>query len=186
MSGWRWRKDPSPGLVDLPALPRIPWRSERSVFDDPEAFGYRIYTIAHDEVVQAEDLMPPEHLDWLARIMDERLAIAVCVSDEPRLGAVPMQTPSRLTEMLAPLLAGRATEVVLLIDNSGSLREPESTYYDGKPVAASSGAMLSIATATVLGDALHELGVGLEVLGYTTRSWHGGRSREDWIAAGMS
>jgi Cobalamin biosynthesis protein CobT (nicotinate-mononucleotide:5, 6-dimethylbenzimidazole phosphoribosyltransferase) len=64
----------------------------------------------------------------------------------------------------------RDTVVTLLIDNSGSMR--------GRPitVAAMSG--------DILARTLERCGVKVEILGFTTRAWKGGQSRERWIAAG--
>jgi cobaltochelatase CobT len=60
--------------------------------------------------------------------------------------------------------------VSLLIDNSGSMR--------GRPI------MVAAVCADILARTLERCGVKVEILGFTTRAWKGGQSREDWLKAG--
>jgi cobaltochelatase CobT len=60
--------------------------------------------------------------------------------------------------------------VSLLIDNSGSMR--------GRPIT------VAAMSADILARTLERCGVKVEILGFTTRAWKGGQSRERWIAAG--
>ena len=64
----------------------------------------------------------------------------------------------------------RDTVVSLLIDNSGSMR--------GRPIT------LAAISADILARTLERCGVKVEILGFTTRAWKGGQSRERWLAAG--
>ena len=64
----------------------------------------------------------------------------------------------------------RDTVVTLLIDNSGSMR--------GRPI------MVAAICADILARTLERCGVKVEILGFTTRAWKGGQSREQWLAAG--
>src|SRR3546814_194595 len=64
----------------------------------------------------------------------------------------------------------RDTVVTLLIDNSGSMR--------GRPIS------IAAISADILVRTLERCGVKTEILGFTTRTWKGGQSREDWLAAG--
>jgi cobaltochelatase CobT len=64
----------------------------------------------------------------------------------------------------------RDTVVTLLIDNSGSMR--------GRPIT------IAALSADVLAHTLERCGVKVEILGFTTRAWKGGQSRERWIASG--
>ena len=64
----------------------------------------------------------------------------------------------------------RDTVVSLLIDNSGSMR--------GRPIA------IAAICADILARTLERCGVSTEILGFTTRGWKGGQSREAWLAAG--
>ena len=66
--------------------------------------------------------------------------------------------------------AFRDTVVTLLIDNSGSMR--------GRPIT------VAAMSADILARTLERCGVKVEILGFTTRAWKGGQSRERWIAAG--
>jgi cobaltochelatase CobT len=62
------------------------------------------------------------------------------------------------------------TAVMVLVDNSGSMRGP--------PIATAA------ACAQMLGTVLERCGVRSEILGFTTRRWRGGRTRERWLADG--
>src|SRR5207244_13126860 len=62
------------------------------------------------------------------------------------------------------------TVVSLLIDNSGSMR--------GRPIA------IAAICADILARTLERCGVATEILGFTTRGWKGGQSREAWLSAG--
>jgi cobaltochelatase CobT len=62
------------------------------------------------------------------------------------------------------------TVVTLLVDNSGSMR--------GIPIATAA------VCAELLGRVLERCGVRTEILGFTTRCWHGGRPRRQWVTAG--
>ena len=62
----------------------------------------------------------------------------------------------------------RDTVVTLLIDNSGSMR--------GRPIT------VAAICADILARTLERCGVKVEILGFTTRAWKGGQSREAWLA----
>jgi cobaltochelatase CobT len=64
----------------------------------------------------------------------------------------------------------RDTVVTLLLDNSGSMR--------GRPIT------VAATCADILARTLERCGVKVEILGFTTRAWKGGQSREAWLAAG--
>jgi cobaltochelatase CobT len=64
----------------------------------------------------------------------------------------------------------RDTVVTLLLDNSGSMR--------GRPI------MVASMCADILARTLERCAVKVEILGFTTRAWKGGQSRERWIAEG--
>ena len=63
----------------------------------------------------------------------------------------------------------RDTVVTLLLDNSGSMR--------GRPIS------IAAISADVLARTLERCQVKVEILGFTTRAWKGGQSREAWLAA---
>ena len=64
----------------------------------------------------------------------------------------------------------RDTVVSLLIDNSGSMR--------GRPIT------IAAMSADILARTLERCGVKVEILGFTTKQWKGGASREKWISDG--
>ena len=159
---------------------------------------YKVFTAAHDEIVDAEDLCDAEELTRLRAYLDQQLsALSSVVSRlanrlQRRLLAQQnrawtfdleegMLDVARLTRVIidptAPLsfkqeedTEFRDTVVSLLIDNSGSMR--------GRPI------MVAAVCADILARTLERCGVKVEILGFTTRAWKGGQSREEWIKAG--
>jgi len=160
-------------------------------------FNYKIFTQKFDEIVKASELCPPEELDQLRALLDkqlENLAGAVArlanklqrrlmakqsrswqfdleegLLDTARLTRVvtdPMQALSFKVENDTDF---RDTIVTLLIDNSGSMR--------GRPIT------IAAICGDILARTLERCGVKVEILGFTTRAWKGGKSREAWLEA---
>jgi len=180
-------------------LPRRsdPWRPNVSVLDDPEAFGYKVFTRAYDEIVAAEDLCDTDELDRLRAFLDKQLvalhgAVARLANrlqrrllaqqnrgwdfdleegmlDASRLARVIVDPMHPLTFKQERDTAFRDTVVTLLLDNSGSMR--------GRPI------MVAACCADILARTLERCGVKVEILGFTTRAWKGGHSREAWLNA---
>jgi len=183
---------------DESAETREPWRPNASVLDNPEAFGYRVFTRAYDEEVAAEDLSTPDELERLRTFLDKELrALSGAVSRlanrlQRRLLAQqnrgwdfdleegtldPARLPRIIIDPSHPLsfkrerdTTFRDTVVTLVLDNSGSMR--------GRPI------MVAACCADILARTLERCGVKVEILGFTTRAWKGGQSREQWLAAG--
>jgi cobaltochelatase CobT len=159
---------------------------------------YKVFSTKHDEVVHAEDLCPPEELDRLRAFLDKQLAnlhgaVARLANRlQRRLLAQqnrawdfdleegildPARLPRVIIDPFAPLsfkqereTAFRDTVVTLLLDNSGSMR--------GRPIT------VAATCADILARTLERCGVKVEILGFTTRAWKGGQSREEWLRAG--
>lgn len=183
-----------PGDMHLPDAPPPP---NISVLDLPEAFGYRAFTMNHDEVINANELCEPIELERLRGFLDKQLANSSSVISrlanrlQRRLmaqqnrhwefdleeGVLDTARLTRLvTDPLSPLsfkvesdTEFRDTVVTLLIDNSGSMR--------GRPI------LIAACSADILARTLERCGVKVEILGFTTRAWKGGHSREDWLKA---
>lgn len=159
---------------------------------------YQAYTNAFDEVVEAYDLADDEELERLRRQLDMQLANlqGVVARIANRLQRRLMAQQQRSWEFdleeglvdcarLARIVANpthslsykweketefRDTCVSLLIDNSGSMR--------GRPIT------VAAISADILARTLERCGVKVEVLGFTTRAWKGGQSREKWMSEG--
>ena len=166
--------------------------------DDSPDYIYRVFTRANDEVAQAPDLCDPEELTRLRAYLDHQLqglqgAVSKLANKlQRRLMAQQNRSWSfdleegvldtaRLTRVItdptAPLSFKqeddsnfRDTVVTLLLDNSGSMR--------GRPI------MVAALCADILARTLERCGVKVEILGFTTKAWKGGISREDWVKAG--
>lgn len=174
------------------------WRPNVSVFDDPEWFGYKVYTTEFDEEIAAETLASPEELDRLRGFLDKELRnlssvvarlanrlqrrllaqqnrawnfdLEEGVLDASRLMRVVVDPTSPLSFMQESETQFRDTVVTLLIDNSGSMR--------GRPI------MVAATCADILARTLERCGVKVEILGFTTRAWKGGLAREHWLNDG--
>jgi len=177
---------------------REPWRPNVSVLDNPEAFGYKVFSRAHDEEIAAEALSSPDELERLRAFLDKELrALSGAVArlanrlqrrllaqqnrawdfdlEEGTLDVA--RLPRVIIDPLHPLSFKRErdtdfrdTVVTLLLDNSGSMR--------GRPI------MVAACCADILARTLERCGVKVEILGFTTRAWKGGQAREAWLAAG--
>jgi cobaltochelatase CobT len=177
---------------------REPWRPNYNVLDNPEAFGYKVFSKAHDEETAAESLSTPDELERLRTFLDKELrnlqgAVARLANrlqrkllaqqnrawdfdlEEGTLDAARLTRV--ITDPLHPLSFKherdadfRDTVVTLLLDNSGSMR--------GRPI------MVAACCADILARTLERCGVKVEILGFTTRAWKGGQAREAWLAAG--
>ena len=87
--------------------------------------------------------------------------------DAARLARVVVNPMHSLSYKIERDTEFRDTIVGLLIDNSGSMR--------GRPIA------IAAICADILARTLERVGVSSEVLGFTTRAWKGGQSREQWL-----
>jgi len=175
-----------------------PFRPNFNVLDDPERFGYKIYSKLNDEEAGAEDLCSPDELERLRAFLDKELrnlsgAVARLanklqrrllaqqsrawdfdleegVLDAARLTRVVIDPMHALSFKNERDTEFRDTVVTLVIDNSGSMR--------GRPI------MVAACCAEILARTLERCGVKVEILGFTTKAWKGGQSREAWLANG--
>lgn len=172
----------------------------RSASQD-EAHGpvttYRVFTNAFDEVVRANDLCSAEELQRLRYLLDHQMKVVQSavirlanklqrrllaqqrrrwdfdleegLLDAARLARVVANPLVPLSFKMEREVEFRDTVVTLLIDNSGSMR--------GRPIT------LAAMSADILTRTLERCGVKTEILGFTTRTWKGGKARELWAAA---
>ncbi len=175
-----------------------PWRPRHHGINELRGPDYKPFTPRFDEIVGAEDLCDPEELDRLRGYLDKQLAHLQGVVSrlanrlQRRLMAQQNRSwefdleegvldPARLARVIVDPLHPlsfkwekdtnfRDTVVALLLDNSGSMR--------GRPIT------VAATCADILARTLERCGVKVEILGFTTRAWKGGQSREAWLAAG--
>jgi len=176
----------------LPTRPNRPWT------DLPENFDYKSYTTQFDEVVSATDLCDEEELTRLRAYLDTQLkglqGVVTRLAnrlqrrlmaqqnrswdfdqeegllDAARLARVVISPGHSLSYKIERDVEFKDTIVTLLIDNSGSMR--------GRPIS------IAAISADILARTLERCGVKTEVLGFTTRAWKGGQSREAWLSGG--
>ena len=159
---------------------------------------YRPYTTQYDEIVGAEALCDEDELGRLRHHLDQQLAnlqgvvtrlanrlqrklmaqqtrswdfdLEEGLLDTARLARIVAQPTHALTYKMERETEFRDTVVTLLIDNSGSMR--------GRPIT------VAAMCADIMARTLERCGVSVEILGFTTRAWKGGQSREKWLADG--
>jgi cobaltochelatase CobT len=159
---------------------------------------YKAFTTRFDEIVEAEELCDEEELGRLRAYLDQQISgLANVVTrlanrlqrrllaqqarswdfdqeegllDAARLARVVVTPSHSLSYKIERETEFRDTVVSLLIDNSGSMR--------GRPIA------IAAICGDILARTLERCGVSTEILGFTTRGWKGGQSREAWLAAG--
>lgn len=176
----------------LPTRPNRPWT------DLPENFDYKAYTEQFDEIVAATDLCDEEELTRLRAYLDMQLkglqGVVTRLAnrlqrrlmaqqnrswdfdqeegllDAARLARVVISPGHSLSYKIERDVEFKDTIVTLLIDNSGSMR--------GRPIS------IAAISADILARTLERCGVKTEILGFTTRAWKGGQSREAWLAGG--
>ena len=175
-------------------LRRPPLRSR----PEQRAPDYRAFSKRFDETIAAEALCEPEELDRLRAYLDKQLqnlsSIVGRLANRLQRRLMAQQSrswefdleegvldPARLSRIIVdpqqPLSFKREkdtdfrdTVVTLLLDNSGSMR--------GRPIT------VAATCADILARTLERCGVKVEILGFTTRAWKGGQSREAWLQAG--
>ena len=155
--------DAEMGDAEAPAEPRRPRRHGQN---EPRGPDYRPFITKHDEMVAAEELCEPEELDRLRGYLDKQEGVL----DPARLSRVVIDPLHPLSFKHEKETSFRDTVVTLLLDNSGSMR--------GRPIT------VAATCADILARTLERCGVKVEILGFTTRAWKGGQSREAWLAAG--
>jgi cobaltochelatase CobT len=159
---------------------------------------YKAFTNRFDEIIEADELCDPEELQRLRDYLDKQLQnlhsvvarlanrlqrrlmaqqsrswefdLEEGVLDTARLPRVIIDYQQPLSFKQEKDMAFRDTTVTLLIDNSGSMR--------GRPIT------VAATCADILARTLERCGVKVEILGFTTRAWKGGQSRESWLQAG--
>lgn len=172
--------------------PPPPSRPEKPVSD------YRVFATKYDETIGAEELCDAEELTRLRAYLDKQIShlsgVVARLANRLQRRLMAQQNrawefdleegaldPARLPRIIIdphqPLSFKREkdtnfrdTVVTLLIDNSGSMR--------GRPIS------VAATCADILARTLERCGVKTEILGFTTRAWKGGQSREFWLQSG--
>ncbi len=178
--------------------PGMPSARPPGIDDEGRAGLYKVYTAQYDEIIKAEDLAEPGELERLRRMLDQQLLplqnLTTRLANRLQRKLMARQTRSWQFDLdegildsarLARIVANptvplsfkqekqtdfRDTVVTLLIDNSGSMR--------GRPIA------IAAMCTDVLARTLERCGVRVEILGFTTRAWKGGKARDLWIQNG--
>jgi cobaltochelatase CobT len=173
-------------------------RPQNRGVNEPRGPEYHAFAPKFDEVIAAEDLCEPDELERLRSYLDKQLAhlqgivarlanrlqrklmaqqnrawefdLEEGILDPARLSRVVTDPFHPLSFMHEKQATFRDTVVTLLLDNSGSMR--------GRPIT------VAATCADILARTLERCGVKVEILGFTTRAWKGGQSREAWLAAG--
>ena len=160
--------------------------------------NYKVFAREYDEEVHAEELAEPVELERLRAYLDQQLEplkgavsrlanklqrrlqaqqnrswlfdLEEGILDAGRLARIVANPTTPLSFKMEQDTEFRDTVVTLLLDNSGSMR--------GRPIS------IAAICADVLARTLERCSVKVEILGFTTRAWKGGQSRERWLNDG--
>lgn len=163
----------------------------------PPDSDYKVFNPKFDETITAEELCDQAELERLRAFLDKQLAHLQGVVgrlanrlqrklmaqqnrgwdfdleegylDTAKLTRIVIDPMSSLSFKMEQDTIFRDTIVTLLIDNSGSMR--------GRPIT------VAATCADILTRTLERCSVKVEVLGFTTKAWKGGQSREAWLKA---
>ncbi len=155
---------------------------------------YHIYTSKFDETAKAEMLETNEEISKLRKTLDQQLTsfqdlitklanklqrqllakqnrawefdLEEGLLDSSKLTRIIIDPQNSLSFKKEKDLEFKDTVVTLLIDNSGSMR--------GRPIT------IAAICADILSRTLERCSVKVEILGFTTKNWKGGKSREEW------
>ena len=161
---------------------------------DNNNLDYKIFTTQYDEVTKAEKLENPDEIIKLRKTLDQQLVgfqdiitklanklqrqllakqnrawefdLEEGLLDSSKLPRIIMDPYNSLSFKKEKDLDFKDTIVTLLIDNSGSMR--------GRPIT------IAAICADILSRTLERCSVKVEILGFTTKNWKGGQSREFW------
>jgi cobaltochelatase CobT len=174
------------------------WRPPSSGANERRGPDYRAYLTKYDEMIAAEELCDPEELTRLRGYLDKQVqnlqGVVARLANRLQRRLLAQQNrswefdleegmldaarlPRVIIDPFQPLSFKqekdtnfRDTVVTLLLDNSGSMR--------GRPIT------VAATCADILARTLERCGVKVEILGFTTRAWKGGFSREAWLQSG--
>jgi len=194
-SGEQLMPDDGEGESEVPGAPPRPPQLVPDLNNLP---GYQIFVKNFDEVVEASALAEVDELTRLRDLLDRQLQplqgtiaklanrlqrklmaqqqrswhfdLEEGILDTARLARVVSNPGTSLSFKRENDIEFRDTVVTLLLDNSGSMR--------GRPIT------IAALSADILARTLERCGVKVEILGFTTRAWKGGRAREAWVQAG--
>ena len=155
---------------------------------------YQVFTNQFDEIAKAETLENNEEISKLRKTLDQQLTsfqdlitklanklqrqllakqnrawefdLEEGLLDSSKLTRIIIDPQNSLSFKKEKDLEFKDTVVTLLIDNSGSMR--------GRPIT------IAAICADILSRTLERCSVKVEILGFTTKNWKGGKSREEW------
>ena len=161
---------------------------------------YKIFTTKFDEIAKAETLETEEEIQKLRKNLDQQLInfqnlitklanklqrqllakqnrswdfdLEEGLLDSSKLPRIVIDPYNSLSFKKEKDLEFKDTIVTLLIDNSGSMR--------GRPIT------IAAICADILSRTLERCSVKVEILGFTTKNWKGGKSREEWSKKGKT
>ena len=164
--------------------------NQKKLFDEK----YKIFTNKYDEIKNAEDLENNEEMTRLRKNLDQQLTnlqtlvaklanklqrkllakqnrswefdLEEGMLDASKLSRIIIDPFHSLSYKMEKEVDFKDTVVTLLIDNSGSMR--------GRPIS------VAAICADILSRTLERCSVKVEILGFTTKNWKGGKSREKW------
>ena len=185
-------------LVDTDSIKQSSEQVEQKVNSNISDIKYKIFSTQFDEIAKAETLESVEEISKLRKNLDQQLLtfqnlitklanklqrqllakqnrawdfdLEEGLLDSSKLTRIIMDPYNSLSFKKEKDLDFKDTIVTLLIDNSGSMR--------GRPIT------IAALCADILSRTLERCSVKVEILGFTTKNWKGGKSREEWNKKG--
>jgi cobaltochelatase CobT len=185
-------------LVDTDSIKQSSEQVEQKVNSNISDIKYKIFSTQFDEIAKAETLESVEEISKLRKNLDQQLLtfqnlitklanklqrqllakqnrawdfdLEEGLLDSSKLTRIIMDPYNSLSFKKEKDLDFKDTIVTLLIDNSGSMR--------GRPIT------IAALCADILSRTLEKCSVKVEILGFTTKNWKGGKSREEWNKKG--
>jgi len=180
-------KDENKKMIENPSLSR---KNQKNIVKE----RYKIFTNQYDEEKNAEELEREEEISRLRKSLDQQLTnlqslvaklanklqrqllakqnrswefdLEEGMLDASKLSRLVIDPFQSLSYKMEKETEFKDTVVTLLIDNSGSMR--------GRPIS------VAAICADILSRTLERCSVKVEILGFTTKNWKGGKSREKW------
>ena len=181
-------EDPNQKEIDID--PTIMKNNQKNLFKEK----YKVFTNIYDEIKNAEELENDEEIIRLRKNLDQQLTnlqslvaklanklqrqllakqnrswefdLEEGMLDSSKLSRIIIDPFHSLSYKMEKETKFKDTIVTLLIDNSGSMR--------GRPIS------VAAICADILSRTLERCSVKVEILGFTTKNWKGGKSREKW------
>ena len=160
-----------------------------------DSFKYKIYTNKYDHITLAEQLCETEEIFKLRKQLDkqtEKLNSTITIlANKLQRKLLSKQTRWWEFDLEEGILdSGKLSRIIISPDNSLSYKQEKDTEFKDTIVSLlidNSGSMrgrpitIAAISTDILVKTLERCGIKVEVLGFTTKTWKGGKARDAWM-----